>query len=408
MADKENLPPRLTRAAAKRASAMEASNSQPPPKKKRVALSEVHHASKKKRVALSDVHHASNAMTSRPGAVQSELKKIGFEKKEQETERQKLSCEEVGVSSVSVSTTGTNNEELEVEDPQMAAPYASDIYQYLRSMEVEPKRRPLHNYMETTQVDLTADMRGVLIDWLVDVAEDYKLVSDTLYLTVSYVDRFLSYNAIKRDKLQLLGASSMLIASKYEDIIPPHVNDFCFVTANTYNKQEIVEMESDVLAFLKFEMGNPTVRTFLRRFIKDGQEYGKYSNLELEFLAHYLAELSLIDYGCIKFLPSVVAASAVFLARFTLQPTNYPWSTKLERSTGYKVSELKECIYVLLELQSNKRCSTLVAIRDKYKQHSSDGDILIIKFMETVQVRIYTAFSGKVAGLFLSNGRQSA
>lgn len=78
---------------------------------------------------------------------------------------------------------------------------------------MEPKRKPLHNYMETTQVDLTADMRGVLIDWLVDVAEDYRLVSDTLYLTVSYVDRFLSYNAIKRDKLQLLGVSSMLIAS---------------------------------------------------------------------------------------------------------------------------------------------------------------------------------------------------
>lgn len=38
---------------------------------------------------------------------------------------------------------------------------------------------------------------------------------------------------------------------------------------------QIVEMESDVLAFLKFEMGNPTVGTFLRRFIRDGQEYGK-------------------------------------------------------------------------------------------------------------------------------------
>ncbi|XP_078152263.1 cyclin-A3-1-like isoform X2 [Carex rostrata] len=356
MADKENLPPTLTRGrgATKCASAMEAS------KKKRLALRHVHHASKKKkRGALSDVHHASNAMPSRPGAVQ-------FEKKEQETERRTSTCEEVGVSSVNVSTTRTTSEEYKVKDPQIVAPYASDIYQYLRSMEVEPKRRPLHNYMEATQVDLTADMRGVLIDWLVDVAEDYKLVSDTLYLTVSYVDRFLSYNAIKRDKLQLLGASSMLIASKYEDITPPHVNDFCFVTADTYNKQEIVEMESDVLAFLKFEMGNPTVRTFLRRFIRDGQEYSKYSNLELEFLAHYLAELSLIDYGCIKFLPSVVAASAVFLARFTLQPTNYPWSTKLERSTGYKVSELKECIYALLELQSNKRCSTLVAISSAY------------------------------------------
>lgn len=80
-------------------------------------------------------------------------------------------------------------------------------------LQAEPKRRPLSNYIETIQVDVTANMRGVLIDWLVEVAEEYKLVSDTLYLTVSYIDRFLSYNALSRQRLQLLGVSSMLIAS---------------------------------------------------------------------------------------------------------------------------------------------------------------------------------------------------
>lgn len=131
MADKENLPPTLTRGATNCASAMEAS------KKKRLALRHVHHASKKKRLALSDVQHASNAMPSRPGAVQSELKETGFEKKDQETEHRTSSCEEVGLSSVNVSTTGTTSKEYEVRDPQIVAPYASDIYQYLRSMEVD-------------------------------------------------------------------------------------------------------------------------------------------------------------------------------------------------------------------------------------------------------------------------------
>jgi cyclin-A len=79
--------------------------------------------------------------------------------------------------------------------------------------QAEPKSRPLPHYVEATQVDVTADMRGILIDWLVDVAEEYKLVPETLYLTVSYIDRFLSYNAINRRRLQLLGVSSMLIAS---------------------------------------------------------------------------------------------------------------------------------------------------------------------------------------------------
>lgn len=78
---------------------------------------------------------------------------------------------------------------------------------------MEEKRRPLPDYLEKVQKDVTAGMREILVDWLVEVAEEYKLVSDTLYLTVSYVDRFLSSHALSRNKLQLLGVSSMLIAS---------------------------------------------------------------------------------------------------------------------------------------------------------------------------------------------------
>uniref|UniRef100_M8BS03 Cyclin-A3-1 n=1 Tax=Aegilops tauschii TaxID=37682 RepID=M8BS03_AEGTA len=264
----------------------------------------------------------------------------------------------------------------ETGDPQLCAPYASDIYSYLRSMEVravlprpdrfnqfprsslgsdelcdcvtgpgetagggggthggagggsrppDAKRRPAADYIERVQVDVTPNMRGILVDWLVEVAEEYKLVSDTLYLTVSYIDRFLSANSLNRQKLQLLGVSAMLIASKYEEISPPNVEDFCYITDNTYMKQELVKMERDILNNLKFEMGNPTAKTFLRMFIKSGQEDKKYPSLLLEFMGSYLTELSLLDYGCVRFLPSAVAASAVFVARLTLNPDSNPW-----------------------------------------------------------------------------------
>lgn len=78
---------------------------------------------------------------------------------------------------------------------------------------MEPKRRPLPDYLEKVQKDVTANMRGVLVDWLVEVAEEYKLCSETLFLSISYIDRFLSSNAVTRQRLQLLGVSSMLIAS---------------------------------------------------------------------------------------------------------------------------------------------------------------------------------------------------
>uniref|UniRef100_A0A1J3G063 Cyclin-A3-4 n=1 Tax=Noccaea caerulescens TaxID=107243 RepID=A0A1J3G063_NOCCA len=254
-------------------------------------------------------------------------------------------------------------------DPQMCGPYVNDISTYLREMERKPKQRPLHDYIEKVQNDLTPNMRGVLVDWLVEVAEEYKLVSDTLYLTVSYVDRFLSSKPINRQRLQLVGVSAMLIASKYEEISPPKVEDFVYITDNTFTKQDVVSMEADILLALQFELGNPTIKTFLRRFTRIAQEDFNESLLQIEFLCCYLAELSLLDYSCVKFLPSLLAASAVFLARFIIRPKQHPWNQMLEEYTKYKAADLQECVGIIHDLYLSRRGGSLQAIRDKYKHH---------------------------------------
>uniref|UniRef100_A0A7N0ZZ74 Cyclin-like domain-containing protein n=1 Tax=Kalanchoe fedtschenkoi TaxID=63787 RepID=A0A7N0ZZ74_KALFE len=123
-------------------------------------------------------------------------------------------------------------------DPQWCSMYAVEIYNHLRTMELQC--RPSDSYMETIQRDITQGMRAMLIDWLVEVSEEYKLVPDTLYLTVNLIDRYLSLSCIERNKLQLLGVTCMLIASKFEEICAPHVEEFCYVTDNTYSKQQVI------------------------------------------------------------------------------------------------------------------------------------------------------------------------
>ncbi|KAL3515338.1 hypothetical protein ACH5RR_022240 [Cinchona calisaya] len=243
------------------------------------------------------------------------------------------------------------------------------IYHHLRSLEVEENRRPLHNYMEKVQNDITPAMREILVDWLVEVVDEYKLVSDTLYLTLNYIDRFLSSHTLSRTKLQLLGVSSMLVASKFEEITPPRIEDCCYITDNTYTGEEVADMESNILIFLKFNMSNPTPKSFLRMFTKAAQENSLFPNLQFESLACYLAELSLPDYICVRFLPSMIAASAIFLARFTMLPNIHPWSLALQRYTGYKASDLKECILAIHDLQLNRRVTSARALREKYRQH---------------------------------------
>lgn len=78
---------------------------------------------------------------------------------------------------------------------------------------MQKKKRPIVNYMDKVQLVLTANMRQILVDWLVDVAVEYKLLSETLHLCVSLIDRFLSVSPVTKSKLQLVGVSSMLLAS---------------------------------------------------------------------------------------------------------------------------------------------------------------------------------------------------
>lgn len=90
-------------------------------------------------------------------------------------------------------------------------------------------------------------MRSILVDWLVEVHLKFKLIPESLYLTVNLIDRFLEKSHIHRSKLQLVGVTGMLIACKYEEIYPPIVKDFVYITDNAYTKEEILEMEKDML-----------------------------------------------------------------------------------------------------------------------------------------------------------------
>ncbi|ESQ30898.1 hypothetical protein EUTSA_v10011575mg [Eutrema salsugineum] len=349
MAENQNCA-RMTRAAAKRKASSMAMDEDPTASKKRVVLGELPN--------ISNV-----AVQLRETTVKPSKPTVNNAAKKQTKKAAAPMTPTVAVPAPSVDF------ESGSVDPQMCGPYVSDISAYLREMEAKPKQRPLHDYIEKLQNDLTPNMRGVLVDWLVEVAEEYKLVSDTLYLTVSYVDRFLSMKPINRQRLQLVGVSAMLIASKYEEISPPKVEDFVYITDNTFTKQDVVTMEADILLALQFELGSPTIKTFLRRFTRVAQEDFNESLLQIEFLCCYLSELSLLDYSCVKFLPSLLAASAVFLARFIIRPKQHPWNQMLEEYTKYKASDLQQCVGIIHDLYLSRRGNGLEAVRNKYKHH---------------------------------------
>ncbi|XP_066999769.1 G2/mitotic-specific cyclin-A [Anabrus simplex] len=239
--------------------------------------------------------------------------------------------------------------------------YREDIHLYLKQAEL--LHRPKPNYMKK-QTDITYSMRSILVDWLVEVAEEYKLQAETLYLAISYIDRFLSYMSVVRAKLQLVGTAAMFIAAKYEEIYPPDVGEFVYITDDTYTKKQVLRMEHLILQVLGFDLSSPTVLTFLITYTTDMEDMKDTAT----YLAMYISELSLLEGDpYLQFLPSVRAAAAIALARHTLSLE--VWPQELQHVSGYKLSDLETCIEHLRQTFEGASTYAQQAVREKYKSN---------------------------------------
>lgn len=260
-------------------------------------------------------------------------------------------------------------------------PYVEDIYAYLRNRET--LFRPTCDYMDD-QKDINARMRSILINWLIEVHEKFRLRSPTLYLTVSIVDRFLSKVQVSRSKLQLVGCVAMLLASKFEEIYPPEVQDFVYIADSAYTREEILAMESTVIRALGWEMSVVTPHSFANRFL---QLCGS-SEWE-QIYTYYLLELALVEYRMIKYNPSELAAAAVHLS-LKLSPSrkgqsaDTRWGEYHRQHTKYSRASLKPCVRELLDILLNRNPKEK-AVRKKYSKtdRQSVSELSVRKLMRS-------------------------
>jgi len=204
-------------------------------------------------------------------------------------------------------------EEIEDEsyDTSMVAEYGDEIFEYMRQLEV--KMLPNAHYMDN-QHEIQWSMRSVLMDWLVQVHHRFNLLPETLFLCANYIDRFLSCKVVSLGKLQLVGATAIFIAAKYEEINCPSVQEIVYMVDGGYTIDEILKAERFMLTMLQFELGWPGPMSFLRRISK-ADDY----DLETRTLAKYFLEVTLMDERFIGSPPSFVAAASHCLSRLMLR-----------------------------------------------------------------------------------------
>ena len=181
--------------------------------------------------------------------------------------------------------------------PQDVFEYIDDIYGNLlieeqSYCESNTKINPL--YM-ANQKYISTDMRCILVNWLIEVHFQLQYKDSTLFLCVSLIDRYLSYNTIERINYQLLGIAALFISCKQEEISIPNPKDFLFLTENAYTLEQMFSMENELLHFTNFYLLIPTTLDFLMIHIKKQN----LSNKEKHF-ALYLIKSSSIPIGALS------------------------------------------------------------------------------------------------------------
>ena len=125
----------------------------------------------------------------------------------------------------------------------MISEFATDIYSTMKEQEkmfcVEA------NYLQKVQLvtEVKDTSRAFLVEWIIDVHRKFRLLPETLYVTVFLIDRFLSLKQIKKSQLHILGVTSLLISTKYEEIYPPDLKDLLSVSENKFSRAEVLAME---------------------------------------------------------------------------------------------------------------------------------------------------------------------
>lgn len=144
---------------------------------------------------------------------------------------------------------------------------------------------------------ISHDMRQILVDWLIDVHQSFELKEQTLYLALSYLNQYAAKHEITKHEYQLVGIACLWIASKYEEIYPPRMQNYVQVTDSCYSIAELKSMEGKILLGLQFSLNCTTplqiLETVSEKWAKDFN--GKLTKEAMKNLnmCKYIMELSL-------------------------------------------------------------------------------------------------------------------
>ena len=209
-----------------------------------------------------------------------------------------------------------------------------------------PSQKRAANKKKPASYKLTRQDRAIAVDLVIEIHRKYGLVPETLFVAVSIIDRYLGMRKelLKRAKdIEAIGIAALLIASKYEDIYPPALDEMISMMGRKSTRKEVIEWEFKILKLLVFDVTAPTPFRFLERFASISVVYQNAMPL-----AQYIIELALYDYDIMYNLsPSEIACVALFLSvNFDVHSnklsSKQKWSSEIAKESSIRKGKIVE------------------------------------------------------------------
>ncbi|XP_066050764.1 G1/S-specific cyclin-E1 isoform X1 [Chamaea fasciata] len=189
---------------------------------------------------------------------------------------------------------------------------------------------------------LQPKMRAVLLDWLMEVCEAYKLHRETFYLAQDFFDRFMATQQdVVKTLLQLIGVTSLFIAAKLEEVYPPKLHQFAYVTDGACTEDEIISMELIIMKALNWNLNPLTVVSWLNIYLQVAYLNDLYEVMLPQYPQQIfvqiteLLDLCVLDIGCLGYTYGILAASALY---------HFSSSELMQKVSGYEFCEIEDCV----------------------------------------------------------------
>ncbi|OWT35960.1 cyclin [Cryptococcus neoformans] len=186
------------------------------------------------------------------------------------------------------------------------------------------------------QPELQWFMRSYLIDFIIEVHQQFRLRPEVLYLAMNIVDRYISKRVVYKKHYQLVGCAALWIAAKFEDAKDkvPLVHELSEMCCKAYDESAFIQMEGHVLSTIGWVLGHPSAEAWLRVFSTGI----RYEDQKVANMARFLMEITLFHREFIGIQSSIIAAGALMLARFICGKPYKPCFPNVPETVAARVS----------------------------------------------------------------------